>query len=133
MWLAAVILIIVATTWPWTDFKGHSHWAKVEWLPFSQRFVPADLMLNVLLFVPMGLSGRRAWPSVPGWLWVLAAFTLSLSVETYQLYSHSRFPTTVDLLTNTVGAWVGVRASRRLPLVRPGHGLAADPTARRGA
>jgi glycopeptide antibiotics resistance protein len=109
VWIGTVVFILLATTWPWTDFRGHTHWAKVEWLPFTHRFVVRDLLLNILLFAPFGFAARRAWPDVPVRMWIGAAFLLSFTVETYQLFSHSRFPTSVDLLANTAGAWIGLR------------------------
>lgn len=109
VWLGTVVLIVLATTWPWSDFRGHAHWAKVEWIPFTHRTVARDLLLNVLLFAPFGFAAGRGWPAAPTWLWVVSACVLSLVVETYQLFSHSRFPTSVDLLANAAGAWVGLR------------------------
>ena len=53
--LVSVAVIIAATTMPWSMYYvGHSHWAKVEWLPFSRRVRPEDFLLNILLFVPFG-------------------------------------------------------------------------------
>jgi glycopeptide antibiotics resistance protein len=114
VWVGTVVFIVLATTWPWTDFRGHTHWGKVEWVPFTHRIVARDLLPNVLLFAPFGFAGRRAWPETPTWLWVASACGLSFAVETYQLFSHSRFPTSVDLLANTAGAWVGVRRAESL-------------------
>jgi glycopeptide antibiotics resistance protein len=106
---ACILLIVLATTWPWTDFRTHTHWAKVEWIPFTHRLVVRDLLLNLLLFIPLGFSARKAWPDVSPWWIVAAAAALSLTVETYQLFTHRRFPTTVDLMANSAGAWIGTR------------------------
>ena len=55
--IVSVTLIVAATTMPWsTYYVGHSHWAKVEWVPFSQRVRPVDFLLNILLFLPFGYS-----------------------------------------------------------------------------
>lgn len=113
--LAAVciLVIVLATTWPWGDFQGHAHWDKVEWMPFTHRLVPLDLLLNIILFIPLGAFTRIAWPRVPAWAIIAVAAFLSLSVETYQLFSHSRFPATADLLTNIAGCWMGTTFATR--------------------
>lgn len=108
-WLVAAALIVFITTWPWTSFRLHTHWDKVEWVPFTHGAEPLDLLLNVLLFLPYGFAARRAQPSQPTWALVGSAVLLSLTVETYQLFTHRRFPATVDLLANAAGAWIGVR------------------------
>ena len=110
-WVAAAVAILLATTWPWSDFQGHVHWGKVEWLPFMHRVAPRFVLLNVLLFVPYGLAGRRAWPHLPLRFWVLTGCALSLMVETYQLFSHNRLPSSIDVITNTLGATIGAASA----------------------
>ncbi len=68
---------------------------------------PAELLINLLLFVPLGLFiGALA----PGWSWWkagLAALGFSLLLEVVQhLISTGSFDTT-DLLVNTAGALLG--------------------------
>jgi len=114
VWSAA----IVATTVPWTDLVGHTHWQKVQWVPFQSPPVNAiDVIVNVLLYLPFGylwlrVSGSRAR------LWHAAAlaFALSFAVEWSQLYSHSRFPSVQDVLCNVCGAWVGAWLAARRPV-----------------
>lgn len=124
--VGSVLLIIEATTMPWSYYYvGHPHWANVEWMPLSRHVKPEDFVLNLLLFVPFGYAGlrvgcpragdaaappagRRVVAAV-----VVAACVLSVSVEAFQVYCHGRMPTTVDVISNTVGAWVGTRLARR--------------------
>jgi hypothetical protein len=113
-WRAAIAFVgwaavIVGATVPWTDLVGHTHWQKVQWLPFLSPPVKAiDVIVNVLLYVPFGYAWVRASP-FRGRLWHAAAlaFVLSVAVEWSQLYSHSRFPSVQDILCNVCGAWVG--------------------------
>jgi glycopeptide antibiotics resistance protein len=101
--------IILAATVPWTDLVGHTHWQKVQWVPFRSPPVKAiDVVVNVLLFVPFGYAWVRASP-FRARLWHAAAlaFVLSVAVEWSQLYSHSRFPSVQDVLCNVCGAWFG--------------------------
>lgn len=114
--VASVVLIVTVTTMPWSGFMGHSHWARVEWVPFSQRVRPLDFLLNILLFVPFGVSATNAGHRVLRV--VLAAMFLSIGVEVFQVYTHGRLPATIDVLGNTVGALLGAcgtaaRNSRR--------------------
>lgn len=112
--LGSILVIVVATTMPWGwYYVGHSHWDRVEWLPFSRTVRPLDFVLNVLLFVPFGLSAtvavaRDAQERRP-WQVMLAAIALSLAVELFQVFCHGRQPTMTDVLSNTLGAWLGYR------------------------
>ena len=108
--------IILAATVPWTDFVGHTHWGKVQWIPFvSPPVTLLDVVGNVLLYVPFGYGLIRASPPrVRGWHAAAIAGSLSLGVEWSQLYSHSRFPSMQDILCNVAGAWLGAAwADRR--------------------
>jgi glycopeptide antibiotics resistance protein len=108
--------VIVATTVPWTDLVGHTHWRKVQWVPFRSPPVKAvDVIVNVLLYLPFGYTWRRARTSRAR-LWHAAAlaFSLSLAIEWSQLYSHSRFPSVQDVLCNVGGAWVGAWLATRI-------------------
>ena len=129
----SLLLIVMATTMPWSRYVGHPHWRNVEWIPFSYRFRPEDLLLNVLLFVPFGYSAvstfscdesdedshgaatRRGGSWIPVTV-VAAGCLISASVELFQVYCHGRIPTTVDVLSNTLGTYLGARlASMRVP------------------
>ena len=129
---ASVALVIAATTMPWSAYYvGHSHWAQVEWVPFSRMVRPDDFLLNMLLFLPFGFSvyltaavaGGSKPPAVldapdrpigPArrrrlLLAVVSGAMLSASVELFQVYCHGRLPTTTDIVSNTLGAWLGAR------------------------
>jgi glycopeptide antibiotics resistance protein len=116
-WALSVLTILALTTLPFSDFVGHPHWARVEWVPFSAGLRPLDFLANVLLFLPFGLfapwgghpSARRRLALVAA-----AACLLSLSVEYYQVFCHGRMPAMSDVLANTLGAALGASA----PLLR---------------
>lgn len=70
------------------------------------RFIEASA--NVALFVPLGVLAALALPGRP-W-WQIGAFGLLVSsfMELGQLlFLHSRFPSALDLATNTVGCLLG--------------------------
>ena len=110
--------LIAAATLPWTSFVGHTHWQKVQWIPFiSPPVRPFDILGNILLYVPFGYGFvRSSSRQVRAGRAVVIAGTLSLAIEWSQLYSHARFPSLQDVVCNTVGAWLGaswaVRRSR---------------------
>lgn len=110
---AVVVATINITMWPWSTFVGHSHWAQVEWVPFSQGVRPFDIGANIVLFVPFGWAlamgrGRRVVL-----LAVLAGVLLSSSIELLQVYCHGHFPTSTDVLANTGGTWLGAHLATR--------------------
>jgi glycopeptide antibiotics resistance protein len=108
--LAALALVLLATTWPISDFQDHPHWFRVEWLPFSQYQRPFDVVANVLLFVPFG-AAAAAGATEPrrARLAMYAGLAVALAVELSQVYTHNRIATTTDVITNTAGAWLGAR------------------------
>lgn len=106
----ALALVLLATTWPISDFQDHPHWFRVEWVPFSSYLRPFDLVANVLLFVPFGAawaSGSSEPRRVRQAMY--AGLALALAVELSQVYTHNRIATTTDVVTNTAGAWLGAR------------------------
>jgi len=119
-WTAAIAFaawsaVILAATVPWTDLVGHTHWSKVQWIPFKSPPVKAiDIVINVVLYVPFGFAWMRASPfCARPWHAAALAFVLSFAVEWSQLYSHSRFPSVQDVLCNVCGAWVGAWLATR--------------------
>lgn len=67
-----------------------------------------EAFANVAIFVPLGVLAALAFPKKP-W-WQVGAFGLLVSglMELGQLlFLHSRFPSPLDLTTNTAGCLVG--------------------------
>ena len=65
----------------------------------------SDAILNVLLFLPLGLLLE-----VPGWKArhvLVAAFVLSLSIEVLQVFVPGRYSNLGDVAWNTSGGWLG--------------------------
>ena len=109
-WTGLILLAVV----PWATFQNHSHWARVQWIPFVTPPVKLrDIVANVLLYCPFGWWAWRGLRSstVPRIVWLAVA--LSVATEFSQVYSHGRFPSTTDLTCNVLGAWLGARAAAR--------------------
>lgn len=76
---------------------------------------PADLALNVVLFLPVGFLLHRlgAGQVAPG-LVAGGCLLLSFGIEACQLFLPDRWPTGTDLFANFLGGWLGALASRSL-------------------
>jgi glycopeptide antibiotics resistance protein len=105
-----LILVIVV---PWQRFQDHTHWERVQWLPFSRPPMTArDIIANFALYVPVGDLAVRLVPRRAGlWIVAVAAPLLSLGTEATQLFSHGRFPSMTDVTCNVAGAWLGARSA----------------------
>jgi glycopeptide antibiotics resistance protein len=103
--------IVVAGVVPWGSWAGHPHVDRIEWVPFSTFVRPRDIVLNVLLYIPVGAFMPAARRFRGGWQFIAAAvlygFTLSLVTEATQVFSHRRYPGMTDIVTNTAGAAIG--------------------------
>ncbi len=74
---------------------------------------PMDMRDNVILYIPFGFSLaiwilRRRQHTLYAAIYVIAAsFLLSLTIELTQVFLPSRFPSPVDVLMNSLGAFTG--------------------------
>lgn len=74
---------------------------------------PTEILGNVLLFLPLGFLVRLVRPrSDPGQaLRVLGlGMVLSACIEATQLFEPLRYPAVLDIVTNSLGAWLGAVA-----------------------
>jgi VanZ family protein len=99
--------------------------------PWPKYFVLEDLILNILGYVPLGLTMLPALPhSWSRWrqvvITVLFAALLSFTLETIQGFLPTRVSSNVDIGANVCGALIGALAGLRWghALFAPQHGLA---------
>ena len=81
--------------------------------PFAYMFSDLDAtLLNVLLFIPLGMALPLLWKSYGQW-WktLLFGFLFSTAVETLQLFTY-RATDVNDLMTNTLGTLLGFLIAR---------------------
>ena len=117
VWTALIVLIVL----PWTSYVGHTHWARVAWIPFVSPPVPVgDIVRNVLLYLPWGYLYVRQSRKSRGAIFRALGYAMALSVatEATQLFSHGRFPSSTDVTCNVAGAWIGGRWARRRAVAR---------------
>ena len=93
------------------------------WPTVWDRFTYRDILLNVLLYIPLGLAAalvflRRHSRAASALGAIAAAFAVSLSVEMLQAFMPQRDPSSLDVLTNvlggTLGAVIALRAEGRI-------------------
>lgn len=72
-----------------------------------------EVLFNVALFMPVGVLGVMLFPGSSVRTWALVGFAVSASVETTQaLLLADRVASVIDVVANTLGAWLGARATR---------------------
>lgn len=112
------VTVLVATLFPF-DFSEEVAARRVLELSVHNFLNLPDIILNILMFVPMGLLLAQKVKSRPlsvGWLSLLVgagSFAFSLSIESLQHFLPSRDSSLVDVLSNTCGALIGAHAYRR--------------------
>jgi glycopeptide antibiotics resistance protein len=119
--IAWIVVIIVATTAPWTDFQSHStNWHRINWVPYAHMFRGArifnrDIIQNLVLYMPFGYCYAKSFSSQSRALLFLVgmfACALSLVTEAAQVFQAARFPSATDVINNTMGALLGAGLGR---------------------
>ncbi|MCQ6271119.1 VanZ family protein [Pseudarthrobacter sp. R1] len=97
-------------------------------IPTWVNYKFAEASANVALFIPLGVVSSLAFPNRPWWR--IGAFGLLISgcMELGQLlFLHARFPSPLDLVTNTAGAVIGaLLATAALKELQARRIMAAD-------
>ena len=95
----SLILILTLTAVPINGFKS----PKIDW-----HFPLDDIVENILLYMPLGFAYGEA-----GALTVITrAGALSLVIESAQAFYKERFSQPSDVISNTIGAALGVAVYR---------------------
>jgi len=99
-----------------------------QWLTFNDL----EFVANIALFVPLGLFfvllvGKRRW-----WLALLLAVTLTAGIEWIQQFIPSRVSDVRDIVSNSLGATIGVVVTLSVAAARE-RGRRASAVARRAA
>jgi VanZ family protein len=115
--LLIVAIVAYGSLYPWnfefTSAAGDPvrillHGWPGEW----NRYVLRDIVLNVIIYMPLGLVAvlafrRRRSRTLAAAAAIACGFLLSVSMELLQVYVPSRDPSLLDVLTNTLGAAAG--------------------------
>lgn len=116
--LLAIALIVYGSLYPFqfeiTDRAATPLLAVLQGWPDSfNRFVLRDVFLNVAIYLPLGLAAagfflRRHRRRIAIAAALVLPFALSLTMELLQVYEPRRDPSALDVLSNTLGAALGV-------------------------
>ena len=118
--IAYVLALVVALGMPFRDPRGvaaayqRHHEALALEAPPSFRGKARDISLNVILFVPLGVLGRRSLrhagvAPLPTLLVVVGgSLALSFTMETLQHFIPGRFSSLVDVMMHGGGAMIAV-------------------------
>jgi VanZ family protein len=108
--LIVLLLVAYGSLYPF-DFHSRPLAASAPWIllhswpPGVERTVLADVVLNILIYLPVGFLGSLAWGKKRS-LVLAAAF--SACIEVLQLFDDSRMCSTLDLVSNIAGGAGGV-------------------------
>ena len=124
-WVLGLLLIAAATLPPLPQQTAASA-ATPLWCVVCGEYGGVDVLQNILLFIPLGVGLRIA--GFRTWMVCACGLSVSLLVETLQLtVIPGRDASLSDLLTNTLGGWVGAVAGTHLnQLLFPTEGQAAS-------
>ncbi|MDR1647699.1 MAG: VanZ family protein [Zoogloeaceae bacterium] len=110
--LVWVVLTVYGSLYPFSGWRGDAVdafvWLNLQWPYYWTGF---DLVLNVLVYLPLGLFVTLALRRLPAlralYLAVLVGAALSFSLETLQNWLPSRVASNLDLACNTLGTLAG--------------------------
>lgn len=115
--VSSLLFILFLTLFPF-DFSASQYTSLQTVLnDFSHRFASIDVIINVLLFTPLGLgltgllhqrSQNQLQETVSFTIVLLSCLVLSLTIETLQLFLPSRYPSFADIVSNGVGGLLGL-------------------------
>lgn len=120
IFFAVVALIVYGSLYPWTfrvPFGLDNPFGALlnSWFTtpsFDRRYL-ADILINLALYMPIGMSGYLAFSKpkrqtlrMSGL--VFFGFTLSATIEMLQLFVPGRRCSSIDLLNNTLGTAAGI-------------------------
>jgi hypothetical protein len=119
---AGLLVILTATLIPQPG-QSQAAAATPLWCLVCGEYGGVDVVYNILLFIPLALGLRLM--GIPARTVVITGAMLSLSIELLQLTIPGRDSSLSDLLTNTLGSWLGAIAGAHWgSLWRPTKSLA---------
>jgi glycopeptide antibiotics resistance protein len=109
------LLLWARIGFPWRSFQPSPSFDRLALVPFADGS-PRGYILNVLVFVPIGVIGTRLrWDAR---ITVGIGLLISVATECLQLFSTRRYPSVTDVILNTLGVTIGVAMSMLLVRAR---------------
>lgn len=117
--LIVIAVILYGSLFPW-DFSWRELPESPLWMlldswaaPSLDRFAVRDIIVNIALYLPLGMFAflafserHRAW--IAGAATLVVALALSSSIEMLQLFDRGRECSALDVVTNVTGAAAGI-------------------------
>lgn len=141
--IVIVLLIVYGSLYPWhfrpVHLAASPLWILLHsWSPQPWRYLIRDVVVNVALYIPLGFAAHVAFRDIrlPGFSVygpVLLGLLLSTAMELTQLLEPLRNTNMVDVITNVIGAGLGVIAGLLFEALAPRDNLrriAPAPTKR---
>lgn len=112
----SVIIVLLATLWPTPLDQGYSaaiqkvlnvvHRNGVpEWFGYNKL----EFSANIAMFVPLGFLAALLLPSRVWWLALIIGPGMSIAIEwTQATFLAARFATATDVVSNSIGAVIGI-------------------------
>lgn len=112
-------------------FRERLYKAKYSFSPFrsyceylnGKEILLYQNIMNVVVFVPIGMLACIAYPWMKWWKIVLWSCGLSVSIELLQYIFHKGFSEVDDVIHNTLGCLVGVITYKGLQLLHKRYAL----------
>ena len=123
--LANYVIIILCST---VIFRKSRGFVRFDFTPFrtyyefycrNSAFLLTQAIMNIVIFIPIGLLLRASFPTVKWWELLLMGCVLSLMIEFCQLTLHKGFCEFDDVMHNTLGCVMGYGLSRLLYMCLP--------------
>jgi VanZ family protein len=121
LWLY-IFFIIFSTVVPfnfiWSTSFIPARLAKIQWIPFKDGIMGlnrSDIVANIIFFAPLGvllalkviLREYRNLKSIEWIRIILTGALISTGVEVLQIFTFDRTTSTTDVITNTIGTFLG--------------------------
>ncbi|NHC36228.1 VanZ family protein [Scytonema millei] len=111
--IASILLVVVATLFPFNFSRDEGGSLRYFLSNFKHSSHLGDKIKNIFLFIPFGfgitcfLQAKKLNLLFKLILVVVLSFSLSFAVETLQIFLPSRETSPADLLTNSLGGFIG--------------------------
>lgn len=115
-WLTYFALVVVGSLYPFTWHLPQPDALTYLWRPWQEKLTRTDVLTNVLAYLPLGLFSAKVFYrhrlNFSRWLTLtLLIASLSIALETVQLFLVGRVASNVDFTFNALGGAVGAAAA----------------------
>jgi mutator protein MutT len=113
--IGVILLILYGSLYPWQFVRAPPG----EVLAWPDTFDSADVILNILVYVPLGACAYWAFPALRRMRFVLPillGLVLSFGIELVQAFEPARSSELSDVLANTGGAAIGMLLAAFIPM-----------------